>query len=236
MTNVDECERTPELAERVNAAAPARLADACSGIGARCIHISTDYVFAGRTEGQVDEDAAPEPLSCYGRSKRAGELGVLAAGANHAVVRVAWVFGPDRECFVDKALQTALRGQQVEAVADKFSSPTYTLDAADTLRALFPPDAPGGVYHLSQRGICSWREWAQEAIEAAIELGLPVAHPQVKGIRLADLRLMTARRPVHTALSCAKLEALAGRPMRPWREAVRDYVRLLRDAGRLTAG
>lgn len=234
MTNVDVCEEQRDLAWRVNAETPARIAEAAREIGARCIHISTDYVFSGRSERAYSESDAPEPLSWYGTTKLAGEQGVLAADERHAVVRVAWVFGPDRDCFVDKALHMAIRGEAVSAVADKFSSPTYTLDAAGALRGLFAESAEGGVYHLCQRGACSWQQWAQGAIDAAIELGVRVGTREVAPIRLADLKLMTAPRPVYTALSCSRLEAVNGKPMRPWEPAVRDYVRLLRDAGRLS--
>lgn len=233
MTNVDVCEEQRDLAQRVNADAPARIAEAAEATGARCIHISTDYVFSGSAERPYEEEDQPGPLSWYGATKLAGEQGVLAAGGRHAVVRVAWVFGPDRDCFVDKALHMALRGDAVAAVADKFSSPTYTLDAAAALRGLFGTAVPGGIYHLCQRGVCSWQQWAQEAINAALDLGVPVRTREVAPMRLADLKLMTAPRPVNTAMSCARLEAVNGQPMRPWPVAVRDYVRLLRDAGRL---
>lgn len=234
LTNVDVCEEQRELARRVNADAPALIAEASQAIGARCIHISTDYVFSGRIERPYAENDAPEPLSWYGATKLAGEQGVLAAGDRHAVVRVAWVFGPDRDCFVDKALHMALRGDAVSAVADKFSSPTYTLDAASALRGLFSAAVQGGIYHLCQRGACSWQQWAQEAIDAAADLGVPVRTRKVAPMRLAELKLMTAPRPVNTAMSCARLEAVNGQPMRLWPVAVRDYVRLLRDAGRLS--
>lgn len=233
LTNVDVCEEQREAARTVNADAPAAIAIAAEESGARCVHISTDYVFSGHEARPRAEDDPTAPLSWYGRTKLAGEQGVLAAGGRHAVVRVAWVFGPDRDCFIDKALHASLRGEPVAAVADKFSSPTYTLDAAEALRGLWEPSASGGIYHLCQAGACSWQQWAQEAIDAAAELGVSVRTRRVEPIKLADLKLMVAPRPVHTAMTCARLERLNGRRMRSWQEAVRDYVRLLRDAGRL---
>ena len=149
---------------------------------------------------------------------------------------MSWVFGPDRDSFVDKALQAALRGEPVRAVADKWSSPTYTLDAADALRAFFADEAPGGVYHLCNRGVCTWREWAQAGIDAAVAAGLHVATTAVEPLRLADLTAMVAPRPVYSAMSCGKLESLLGRPLRPWAEAVADHVKRQADAGQLAAG
>lgn len=233
MTNVEACEEDEDAARIINAEAPAAIGEAAAEAGARLIHISTDYVFSGEARAPYAEDDAPEPISCYGMTKREGEQAVLAADERHAVVRVSWVFGPDRDSFIDKALATALRGDPVQAVADKYSSPTYTLDVAEALRALMADEAPGGVYHLCNRGVCSWRDWAQEAIDAAARLGLPVTDKRVEPLCLDDLKAMVAKRPVYSPMSCTRLEALCGHPMRPWQEAVADYVRLLRDTGRL---
>ena len=233
MTNVDVCETERELARTVNADAAGAMARACTEIGARLIQISTDYVFSGEAGEPYAEDAAPDPVSWYGRTKLQGEQQVAAAGPRHAVVRVAWVFGPDRDSFVDKALQQSLRGEPVKAVADKWSSPTYTLDVAGALRAFFTDDAPGGVYHVCNRGICTWRDWAEEGIKAAVALGLPVQTPTVEPLKLADIKVMVAKRPVYTPMNCRRIEDLLGRPLRSWQEAVHSYVRLLADTGRL---
>ncbi|MGA1539673.1 MAG: dTDP-4-dehydrorhamnose reductase [Chthoniobacterales bacterium] len=233
MTNVDVCESERDLARTVNAVAAGSIARACTDCEARLVHISTDYVFSGKAEEPYREDAAPDPISWYGETKLEGERQVLAAGSRHAVVRVSWVFGPDRDSFVDKALQTSLRGEPVKAVADKWSSPTYTLDVAEALRALFTPEAPGGVYHVCNRGICTWRDWAEEGIQAAAELGVPVKTPTVEPLKLADIKAMVAARPVYSPMTCQRIESLLGRPLRSWQDAVRAYVRLLSENGRL---
>ena len=123
MTNVDACETDRTMAATVNAEAPGTIAAACTEIGARFIHISTDYVFSGEASSPYAEDAAPGPLSWYGETKLQGESAVLAAGNRHGIIRVSWVFGPDRDSFIDKALQTARRGEPVKAVATKFLRP-----------------------------------------------------------------------------------------------------------------
>jgi dTDP-4-dehydrorhamnose reductase len=233
MTNVDVCETERDFARTVNADAPGAMARACTDCGARLLHISTDYVFSGAAEQPYDEESATDPISWYGRTKLEGEEQVLAAGDRHAVVRVSWVFGPDRDSFVDKALQTALRGEPVKAVADKWSSPTYTLDTADALRALLADEAPGGIYHVCNRGVCTWRDWAEEGIQTAFELGLPVKTLTVEPLKLADIKAMVAERPVYSPMTCQRIEGLLGRPLRAWQEAVHSYVRLLADAGRL---
>lgn len=233
MTNVDVCETERDLARTVNADAPGAMARTCTDLGARLVHISTDYVFSGRAREPYDEESEPDPISWYGQTKLEGEEQVLAAGGRHAVIRVSWVFGPDRDSFVDKALQTSLCGEPVRAVADKWSSPTYTLDVAEALRALFAPDAPGGVYHVCNRGVCTWRDWAEEGIQAAAELGVPVKTRTVEPLQLSDIKAMVAARPVHSPMTAHRIEGLLGHPLRPWQEAVRAYVRLLAESGRL---
>jgi len=225
MTNVDECETEREKARVVNAEAPGAIARVCEQIDAKMIHISTDYVFSGEKKEPYAEDDKAEPVSWYGETKLAGEEAVLAAGAGHVAVRVSWVFGPDRDSFVDKALQTAMRGEPVKAVADKWSSPTYTLDIAEALRSLIKPGVPGGIYHVCNAGICTWRDWGAEAIRAAADAGIMPTGTQVEALRLNDIKAMVARRPVHSAMTCQRIERLVGKPMRPWQEAVADYVR-----------
>lgn len=235
MTNVDICETERALAETVNATAPGVIAQAANSAGGRVVHISTDYVFSGDATQPYAEDDVPQPVSWYGETKRRGEVAVLAAGEHHAVVRVAWVFGPDRDSFIDKALHSALRGGEVRAVADKFSSPTYTLDVAEALKPFFHEGSPGGIYHVCNRGVCTWQQWAQEAIDSALRLGVAVPTQIVEPLKLSDIKAMVAQRPIYSPMSCARIEALLAHPMRGWRAAVTDYVRLLRDEGRLTA-
>ena len=100
---------------------------------------------------------------------------------------------------------------------------------------MFAPSAPGGIYHVCNRGVCTWRDWAEEGITVAAALGAPVQTRTVEPLRLADIAAMIAKRPVYSPMSCARIEALIGRPMRSWQEAVADYLRLLGEEGRLRA-
>src|SRR5438105_15004027 len=129
-TKVDLCETQPDRAFLINAEAPRVVAEICDEKNARLIHFSTDYVFGGdRREPYTEEDQA-NPISVYGESKLAGEKNVLAVGRGHLVVRVSWVFGPDRPSFIDAMIKQARENDAVAAIADKFSTPTYTLDIA----------------------------------------------------------------------------------------------------------
>ena len=121
--------------------------------GARCVHISTDYVFEGsKTEPYTEEDEA-RPISIYGASKLGGEESLHSVSERHLAVRVSWVFGPDRPSFVDQILQRALEHESVAAIADKVAVPTYTLDASRLLRPLMEPGFGGRRDPLEQHGI-----------------------------------------------------------------------------------
>src|SRR5436853_2667446 len=126
MTNVDLCESQRKQAFAINAEAPKHLAEICSQKKAKLIHFSTDYVFDGeKREPYVETDAA-RPISVYGESKRIGEKLVLQTQDRHLVLRVSWVFGPDRPSFIDTMIKRAREEEHIDAVADKFSTPTYT--------------------------------------------------------------------------------------------------------------
>jgi dTDP-4-dehydrorhamnose reductase len=224
-TNVDLCETHPDEAFRINAHAPRLLAEICAQKKAKMIHISTDYVFDGaKREPYVETDHA-EPISVYGESKRMGEENVLAAEDRHLVVRVSWVFGPDRPSFIDNVIQRARENEHVDAIADKFSSPTYAHDIAEMLPHFFDVDVSGGILHFTNPGSCSWQEYAQHALDCCREEGIPLKATTIAPLKLADMKNFVARRPVYTVLATAKYAELTGQTPRTWREAVVDYIR-----------
>ena len=223
LTNVDYCESHREEAFVVNAEAPRLLAEIANEKSAKLVHFSTDYVFDGKENTPYTEEDMAFPLSVYGESKLEGERRVLEVSSQHLVIRLSWVFGPDKPSFIDQIVQRARENDVVTAVADKFSAPTYTIDVASWLRLAADKDA-NGILHLANNGGCSWQEWAQYAIDVCRRLGLPLKAERVGAVSLADMKNFVARRPVHTVLSSAKFTALAGVQPRHWREAVADYI------------
>ena len=223
LTNVDYCESHRDEAFLINAQGPRLLADICAEKSARLIHISTDYVFDGKQDTPYIEEDPPAPLSVYAESKLAGEEETLRVSQNNLVIRLSWVFGPDKPSFIDQMIQRARENEEITAVADKFSSPTYTLDVADWLRLAVDKNAKG-VLHLANNGGCSWQEWAQYAIDVCRSLGLPLKAERAGAVSLADMKNFVARRPVHTVLSTAKFTALTAVQPRHWREAVAEYI------------
>lgn len=224
LTSLEACEEQPELARVVNARAPEVMAREADRAGARLIHFSTDYVFDGELGRLYREDDVPRPVSVYGRSKLEGEDRVLAVNLRHLVVRVSWVFGPDKPSFVDMMLGRALTGQRLEAVADKTSCPTFTGDVAGWLAPWLESDLPGGLLHACNSGVCSWREFAQRAVEIAEELGWAPAAREVRPLAMKDMKTFRAVRPPHTGMACGRLADVLGCAPRPWPDALREYL------------
>ena len=225
LTNVDYCENHRDEAMRLNAEAPRVLAEICRAKSARFVQVSTDYVFDGEKREPYTEEDPVHPISVYGESKRAGELRVLEANDRALVIRVSWVFGPDRPSFVDNILQKARTEEQVAAVADKFSTPTYTFDIAALLRPLLGSSVTSGILHLANRGQCSWREYAQWALDCCHEFGVPMKARTVGAMSLGEMKNFIARRPVYTVLGTDRYERLTGQAPRDWHDAVAEYVR-----------
>ena len=224
-TNVDRCEKEPAEALLLNGQAVATLGEICTAKGARCVQISTDYVFGGEKRQPYTEKDEVHPVSVYGESKLRGEQCLQAFGEDHLAVRVSWVFGPDRASFVDQILQRAIDYEAVQAIEDKVAVPTYTLDIAGLLRPLLERNTVSGVIHLCNRGFCTWQEYGQHAINCALAAGVELRGRQVGGLKLADLKAFLARRPVYSAMSTELFERITGMIPRPWEDAVDDYVR-----------
>lgn len=225
LTNVDYCEQHPEEAHRINGDAVGTVAEACARKGARCIHISTDYVFDGAKREPYTEGDAAEPISHYGASKLAGERALLETSTDFLAVRVSWVFGPDRPSFIDQILIKARQDENAAAIADKWAVPTYTEDAAALLSPFLREQSLGGVLHLCNGGGCTWQEYGQHALDYAHSLGLPLRARTVAPLQMAELKAFVAKRPPYTVMSTAKLTELGGTGPRSWQEAVEAYIR-----------
>ena len=224
-TNVDLCETERDQAFRINADAPCILAEICRNKKAKLIHFSTDYVFDGKKREPYRESDSANPISVYGESKREGEKLVLQTHHQHLVVRVSWVFGPARPSFIDGVIKRARETDRVDAIADKFSTPTYTCDIAEMLPRFFDTDVANGILHFANAGDCSWQQYAQYALDCCHEVGVPLKTKTVDALKLSDMKNFIARRPIYTVLSTAKYTGLSGTAPRSWRDAVADYIR-----------
>jgi dTDP-4-dehydrorhamnose reductase len=219
-TDVDGCEKDPELAFRVNAVGAQNVALAAQRAGAALLHISTNEVFDGARRDLYREWDQPNPLGVYARSKAAAEQIIRDLLDRFYIVRIAWLFGPAGVNFVTKILASAEKHGALRVAADEFGNPTY---AADTAVAMAKLAATGhyGVYHLTNSGFCSRYEFAREVMRLAGRPDLPITP-----ILSADWP-RPSRPPLHSVLANTNAAAL-GIVLRPWQEALADYVALLR--------
>lgn len=222
LTNVDGCETDPALADRVNGHATGYLAESCVGIGAGMLYVSTDFVFDGTAQGTpYPVDAAPNPISAYGRSKRLGEEAVLRHGRpDFYVARTSWVFGPGGNNFPKAILARARSGQPLRVVTDQVGRPTMTHDLAEALIDLSRSGAPGGVYHACNEGQCSWHQFAVDVLR---EAGL--GEVAVGTMTSAELD-RPARRPAWSVLDTSRLAAVRGKRLPHYLDALRRHLQI----------
>jgi len=215
-TDVDRCETDHEYADTGNVVVAANVAQAAATVGARLLHISTDFVFDGAKGEPYVETDEPRPLSYYGLSKLRGEEAVLAALPRAVVVRTSWLYGRGTTHFPAKVLSWAAARPQIRVVEDQVGSPTYAEDLADRLLALSGTSA-AGIYHLGGAGCTSRYHWARETLALA---GLDA---EVLPALTSDFPLPAAR-PVFSCLDCSKAAALGVR-LPPWRDGLARYIR-----------
>ncbi len=224
LTSLEACEDDPRLAMRVNSAAPGKIALWAASRGVRMIHFSTDYVFGGNNTALLTEEAAPDPLSVYGRSKLAGEKAVLAHPGN-LVVRVSWVFGPEKPSFIDQTFNNALADRHLEAIADKYSLPVFTTDLAAWMEILIDRKTEGIIHACNPGTPVSWHGMACAVVAEMAAAGVIDPVPIVGKQLLDSVKSFRAVRPRFTAMDTSRLAAETGISLRPWPEALKAYVR-----------
>lgn len=224
-TSVDAAEREAERAEAVNCAGPALLAEAARGIGARLIHLSTDFVFdGGQARPYAPADRA-SPLGVYGRTKLAGEREVLRISEGSAlVVRTAWVYAAAGRNFVLTMLRLMRDRPSLGVVADQIGTPTWARSAAEALWAAAARPALRGVLHWTDAGVASWYDFAVAVQEEALAAGLLHRAVPIRPLRTEEYPT-AARRPCYSVLDTSASHGLLGLPPRHWRERLREMLR-----------
>ena len=221
-TAVDKAESEPEMAEKVNAIAPAVVAECAAQLDAGLIHYSTDYVFDGSASQPYKEEDPASPQSVYGRTKLAGEEAVLASGADALILRTAWVYSLHGHNFLKTMLRLAAERDELTIVGDQYGSPTSTQALSDATVELvkyfvrhngFPSEVQG-VYHMTCEGETSWAGFARAIIAASEH-----ADTRVTDITTAGYPTPAAR-PAYSVLSGDKLDKKFGIRMPNWEDAL----------------
>ncbi len=227
-TAVDKAETDVEAAFALNRDGAARLAEAAAQRGVPLIHLSTDYVFDGFKASPYVETDPTGPRSVYGRSKREGELAVIAANPRHLIVRTAWVHSPFGQNFVRTMLRLAGERPVVRVVQDQVGSPTSAEHLAVILLELAARLAAGedryGILHAAGRGEASWAEMAREVFSQSAAAGGPRAEVEPIGSASYPTK---AERPRNSRLDTGRLETAYGLILPDWRDGVAASVRRL---------
>lgn len=220
LTNVDGCEQHFDQAFAANALGPLNLARACNRMGAKLLHVSTDYVFPGTDPRPRTEVDAPAPISAYGRSKLAGEGLALSANPRTFVVRVAWLYGYVGKNFVATMRSLGEKYDEICVVDDQFGNPTSANDLAYELCALGVTENYG-IYHCTNEGTCSWADFAEAIMQGS---GLDCRIKRVSSVEWKEMHPESASRPAYSSLENAHLIATIGNEMRTWQEALAAYL------------
>jgi dTDP-4-dehydrorhamnose reductase len=215
-TRVDDAETHEEEALAINGAGAENAARAAAAVGARFVQLSTDYVFDGVADEPYREDAPPNPVGAYGRTKADGERRVLAAHPDAHIVRTAWLYGHNGSSFPRTMLTLASQRDTVSVVTDQVGQPTWTLDVARLINALIESNAPGGIYHATNGDSATWFVFAQELFRRA---GLD---PKRVLPATSDEFVRPAPRPAYSVLGHTAWTRAALDVPRSWREALDD--------------
>ena len=224
-TAVDRAEDEVELSQQINAETPVAVARACAELGIPLVHYSTDYVFDGNGTSPYQVDHPTAPLGVYGASKLAGEDGIRASGAQHVILRTAWVYGNHGHNFMRTMLRLADK-EQLNVVNDQIGGPTPAWLIADVTAAILKKGiGVGGTHHIVATGDTSWAGFADAIFDEAMDLGLITSRPVVNGIPSSEYPT-PAKRPAYSVLDTTTLRESYGVSLPTWRDALRKTLEM----------
>lgn len=225
-TDVEKAESDEEAAYRINAYAPGVIASSVSDRNLFMFHISTDYVFDGSSNLPYDEEAAPSPISAYGRTKLEGERLIVSSGCRHIIVRTAWLYSSFGKNFFKTVVGKTAESPSMAVVSDQVGTPTYAPDLAHALFHMMEEGVEGksGIYNYTDLGVCSWYDFAVAVRDA-------VGHIcDIHPCRTSDYPTK-AKRPPYSVLDKSRIMQDFGLEIPHWSESVRicamDYVDLM---------
>jgi dTDP-4-dehydrorhamnose reductase len=217
-TDVDGCESEKDLSYRVNAIGTRNVAACASELDVPLLYISTDFVFSGEKRSPYREYDRPEPINEYGYTKLVGEHFVRHLLKRHYIIRTSWLFGRHGKNFVDTILNRAVEEGMLRVVVDQVGSPTYSRDLCHKLTELIQGRAAFGTYHITNSGACSWCDFARKIlVEARLHDIIIEPIPSVELGRAAI-------RPSNSVLENRALRMEDLEPLRPWEEALSEYL------------
>ena len=224
-TAVDRAEDDPEKAFKINADGAFNIAEIAREIGAKLIHISTDYVFDGEKHGPYTENDAPNPIGVYGKSKLQGEENVLKTTDKHFIIRTAWLYGKNGSNFVHTMFRLFRERETVKVVSDQWGSPTYTGDLAGPIIKILSEDSDKyGIYHFTNEGKTNWYEFAVEIYKKAKHYRSLEKEVEIVPIGTAEYPTKV-KRPKNSYMLKDKIKKAFGLKIRNWQDALDDFIK-----------
>ncbi len=221
LTNVDGCEKMWDLAYKINAIGPRNLAIAATAVGAKLVHVSTDYVFAGTERTPRTEFDTPDPISAYGKTKLEGEQFVRQFAEKFFILRTAWLYG-DGKNFVKTMVRVAKTHDEVSVVCDQFGSPTSAVELAKMIHFLEGTDNYG-IFHATCEGETNWADFT-EAFYAKLGITAKVNH--ITSEEYARMNPEAAKRPAYSNLDNYMLRLTTDQfAMANWEDALDVYLK-----------
>ena len=216
-TDVDGCELNKEKAFAVNAEGMKHVALGALQCRAKVVYLSTDYIFDGKKKEPYLENDPASPLNVYGRSKWKGEQYVQQLVQDALIVRTEWLYGRYGNNFVTSILRQAREKKVLAIVNDQIGSPTYTVDLSEAISVLLQCDARG-VFHVANSDLCTWYTFGQAILKLS-------GMERVRVIPISSKELnRPAIRPAYSVFNCQRLKQVTGMTLRPWSEALRDFL------------
>lgn len=222
-TAVDKAEENYELADKINGDGPTNLAKAAKNVGAKLVHISTDYVFGGDLDTSKDykEDDAKAPVTVYGKTKLHGEQGIENNMEEYYIFRTAWLYGVGGNNFVKTMTKLGSTREELNVVLDQHGSPTYAKDLAEMIYQAIEKKIPYGIYHATNEGYTTWYEFTKEILKMQnIECKV---NPVTTEEYIEMMKITQAKRPFNSQMSKNKLKE-QGIIIPDWKDGLKRYL------------
>ncbi|HJX32050.1 MAG TPA: dTDP-4-dehydrorhamnose reductase [Thermodesulfobacteriota bacterium] len=219
-TMVDLCEQEKEKAFAANVEGAKNVAIGCRETGAKCIYLSTDYVFDGKKNTPYGEDDPPNPISVYGLSKFQGEKYIEEILDDYLIIRSSWLFAKEGTNFINMIIKLSREKNELTMVNDQKGSPTYTKDLSQAISLLVEKDLKG-IFHITNSGCCTWFEFAQKILDligSSMEL-IPISSSHCG---------RAAQRPCNSVLNCEKFIEKTGMIMPHWEDALACCIKTIK--------
>lgn len=222
-TDVEGAESQKEQAFKINAEAVGRLVKIAKETGLWVLHISTDFVFDGRSDRAYTEADSPNPINVYGQSKLAGEQLLVASGCRCCIIRAEWTYGPGGNNFISKLIRNARDRKELNVVDDQIGSPTATTEVAKVILKMASLKQEG-LFHFAAEGFVSRYEMARFIFD---KLNLPV---KLRSCKTKDFP-SAAQRPLNSRFDCSKISKLLDEPIERWEKPLDRFLEKLTDKG-----